>query len=387
MKKELALTLLFTLMLSATGFALSSANPIHATVHPIYIRSDGSVDPPDSPLKNVGGNRYVLTDNLHSNATSLFEMSMYSIIIEKDNIVLDGCNYTMAGAEGQGIKVVQRNNVTIQNIVLRYFYAAIELYQSSKVTITGASISSCDYALEITNSSNLVINGNFLSDDCQQTTVTMRYTNSTVLYGNQFSRSPAAFASLVDGLRLEGCSNNIIAANNITNFNSGVTLINSSNNYFYQNNFVGNNISAYDQVTTKLYQNLNNSNTRINSLNLPNMHYAPFYYSVNAWRSNYWDSDSDRQAAHVIDERNVDNSPLAQAITSQQVAPLNSINFTIIHSQASNETDYSNQSIGNKYLYEIVASGIIAVVAFGIVGFLYKRRKNGNLKAIQNKQT
>ncbi len=57
----------------------------------IYIRVDGSIDPPTAPIKRVG--------NLYTLTSDIFE----SIVIEKDNIVIDGAGYTLQETDEKDI--------------------------------------------------------------------------------------------------------------------------------------------------------------------------------------------------------------------------------------------------------------------------------------------
>ena len=52
----------------------------------IYIRSDGSVDPATAPISH-SGNVYTFTANIYE-----------SIVIERDNIIVNGNNYLLQGS-------------------------------------------------------------------------------------------------------------------------------------------------------------------------------------------------------------------------------------------------------------------------------------------------
>src|SRR3990170_2617061 len=70
----------------------------------IYIRPDGSVDPSTAPIQRVG-NTYTLTANTYD-----------SIVVEKDNVVVDGAGYTLRGTgSGSGVNV-SSSNVIIKNM-------------------------------------------------------------------------------------------------------------------------------------------------------------------------------------------------------------------------------------------------------------------------------
>jgi hypothetical protein len=92
-RKPLALKLiLISVMLLAVGFLftnLSSANffPDPGPDLPrIHIRNDGSVEPATAPIEKTGS-LYKLTGNI----------VLYTIEIQRDNIVLDGAGYSILG--------------------------------------------------------------------------------------------------------------------------------------------------------------------------------------------------------------------------------------------------------------------------------------------------
>ena len=72
----------------------------------IYIRADGSIDPPTASIYTADNITYTLTANITVNADG--------IVIERDNTVLNGAGYTMIGnGSGNGIDLIDINNVTI----------------------------------------------------------------------------------------------------------------------------------------------------------------------------------------------------------------------------------------------------------------------------------
>jgi len=78
----------------------------------VYIRADGSIDPPDSPIITYDNITYTLTDNITS--------STDGIVVERDNIIIDGAGYTLQGAgSGKGVDLSGRSNVTIKNVTIK----------------------------------------------------------------------------------------------------------------------------------------------------------------------------------------------------------------------------------------------------------------------------
>jgi hypothetical protein len=103
-KKQLLMTtfsllFLFSLLFGVQFVRLAEANimPFPKPQPAFTIRSDGSVDPPTAPIQR-NGEIYTLTDDITG----------YTIAIERDNVVVDGCGYTLQG-NGNSTGVFIRN--------------------------------------------------------------------------------------------------------------------------------------------------------------------------------------------------------------------------------------------------------------------------------------
>src|SRR3989337_4396072 len=77
--------MLAILLLCAISFAGSVQTVKSQYSGPVYIRSDGSIDPSTAPIQRVG-DVYTLLDTFVGNIT-----------VEKDNIVVDGASYAIEG--------------------------------------------------------------------------------------------------------------------------------------------------------------------------------------------------------------------------------------------------------------------------------------------------
>lgn len=319
MKKILTMLLMVCLIILFAEFSLCKSDPFPATTIIIHIRSDGTIDPPTSPI-TVANGKYYLTDNLPSIKNSDFNITVFSISVEKNNIVLDGANHYINGSDRiDGIQILNGNNVTIQNIILSGFFTGVEVVFSNNINVFNNSVSGNIYGFSVMNSSNIVLRNNYL--DCYQTAIEMQHCNSSIIYGNDLFCTPMT-GNYAIGLSLERCPNNYIVANTITNYPNGIFFVNSSNNYFYQNNIMCSRIQAQDLMTTS-YQKVNGTSW-----------HGLLYFSTNTWINNYWsnyngssDSNGVGESPYVIDERNIDNSPLTKKVTLEQAVPFSSINF------------------------------------------------------------
>ena len=97
---------------------VAEANPLPAPpILQVYIRSDGTVDPPTVPIHRTGS-IYTFTGDL-TNA---------SIEVQRDNIIIDGAGFTLQGNGdiwNTGIVLTNRSNIMIENLnITNYWYSA-----------------------------------------------------------------------------------------------------------------------------------------------------------------------------------------------------------------------------------------------------------------------
>ena len=365
MKKVFAAVPLIFLILLLLPLEVAQANPLGPpNVRSIVIASDGSVDPSDAPISRIGSNEYHLTSNLSAETYSLFNTTVYNIVVQRANIILDGENHSIKGAGSQGIRLDFVNGITVKNFVLSGFDSAIEVYSSSNINLLNNSVTTYAFGFEISHSTNVLVEGNNLEDMFDQAAIFLISTNSSIIYNNNlFCSSLKASA-----FRIEDSYNNFIEANRIANFGSGINFITSSNNSFYQNSLIGNAIQAQDLFSH--YQNLNEINQQINQ----RIHKAimPIYYpSVNTWKNNYWSDyngtdnniDGIGDTPYKIDANNTDYYPL---IKLSNVIPSNTINSITITPKA----------VEDNPILTILAVIVIAfVIVLVVLVLFYRRRK------------
>ena len=197
----------------------------------IYIRADGSVDPSNASIFNVGNVSYTFTADIHD-----------SIVIERDNIVVDGANYSLQAvgdSTSDGIDLTGRNNVTIRNIKIQGFGNGFHLEQSSNNTLSGNTITSNrkDGVVLRYSSDNTLI-GNTVANN-QFDGIYLSYSSSNTLSGNSIT------SNQFDGLHLELSSKNTLSENRIlNNHDDGAHLRNSSDNTLIGNTIANNNNSG-----------------------------------------------------------------------------------------------------------------------------------------------
>jgi parallel beta-helix repeat protein len=189
MKKIVLLAFLSVLL--STAVVVGFIRPV-VTQGTIYIRDNGSVDPPTANISSVDNITYTFTGNNYD-----------EIVVERDNIVVDGAGYALRGIgapESRGIFLSGKSNVTIKNMKIKSFVYGIWLNRSSNNSI----------------------------------------------YGNNITNN-------IGGILLTYSSNNSIFGNNITNQYYGIALPDSSNNIIYHNNFVDNTEQVYSYNSTNVW--------------------------------------------------------------------------------------------------------------------------------------
>jgi len=203
----------------------------------IYIRPDGSIDPSTAPIQR-NRDTYILTENIAG-----------SIIIEKDNITIDGATHTLQGSGiGTGFYLSNRTNITIQETSVVGFEHGIDLNYSinSNITINNLLSNSigvfATWAIRNTFSDNNIAN----NSECG---VLLDYNSQeNIVMSNEIANNSR-------GIYLTASSNNKIVGNNIVDNVDGIRLNDSTNNIVYQNSIVRNMLGLHLNTSVFTYEN------------------------------------------------------------------------------------------------------------------------------------
>ncbi|MCW4046932.1 MAG: right-handed parallel beta-helix repeat-containing protein [Candidatus Bathyarchaeota archaeon] len=250
-------------LLLATGTQLTNLSSANFFPDPgpdlprIYIRSNGDVEPETAPIARAG-DVYKLTGNI----------AIRTIVIQRDNIVLDGSHYLIEGnkswtglapnfgdAGNNGIIITGRNNINITNLSIERFTAGVRIYGSSHINIVGNSFNEETAVFDtptgiiIEASSHVLIeNNNFTGINgpaifCNGTNITIRDNSlsgivdaidgSIAVYGSSNTITDNKIDTTSPSIRLGSADSNIIARNHVT---GGISLVSASNNRIFQNN-------------------------------------------------------------------------------------------------------------------------------------------------------
>lgn len=222
----------------------------------IYIRADGSVDGTDKILRDV--NVYTFTDDIFD-----------SIMVEKDDILVDGAGYTLKGKGIRtGINLMERTNVTIKNIEINNFFYGIYLNSSLNNNLSNNNIQANLYGIYLFESSNNTIIGSNITKN-NSFGLWFRCSSNNDINENRISEN------VQDGIWLSCSSDNNRVSGNIINSNGyGIRIDDHSNNILRNNDFVDNlyNFGVFGSLLPEFIQDIDESNT-VNG--------KPIYYWIN----------------------------------------------------------------------------------------------------------
>lgn len=284
MKKDFHLVLIF--LLFSTALVVGSVNPVAAAEGTIYIKSNGSVKPLTAPIQRVG-NIYTFTESIYG-----------SIIVEKDNVVIDGAGFTLQGTGANDerpstlpfdpTQIINQSSIpvkpdkyttpesnntgiysyaeklTLMNLKITEFWCAIELEYSSDNYIIENEITNNTQGIWIHYSSNNTISNNNIRNNKQGLTLVTAHDN---INSNNITDNSEY------GIKLFWSFNHL-SKNRIINNGYGVSFKDSTHNVFTNNIFDKNNRVFFTSSSSfqEYIQDVDNTNL-VNG--------KPIYYWIN----------------------------------------------------------------------------------------------------------
>jgi len=270
LEKKTVSTIMLTLLLTSIIALAFKIQPVRAS-GTIYIRANGSIDPPTTPIFTADNITYTLADNINDSL----------IVVQRSNIVVDG-----NGCVVQGFPLTNISNVTIKNMII--VGGGVYINSASYVVLSGNIITRGGVVLELSSNNtiteNIIIlntNWNVYLTESSGNTISQNYIGGIEgvgisQYGIEIYRSSNNMViqnkvtQCVRAIRMEGvippgelqsdASNNTIIENNIEHYEWGISLYCSSNNTIVRNNITClSDPWKGDSLGISLYCSLNNS--------------------------------------------------------------------------------------------------------------------------------
>jgi parallel beta-helix repeat protein len=241
MNKKQILTTAFIAVLLSSALAgvqfvrLAEANffPLPEHHSGIYIKSDGSVDPSNSPIQR-DGSVYTLTGDIS-----------VGIAVERSNVLINGNGYTFQGnGSGTAFYLQTVENVTIQGVAVQGFNYGFYLHHCNWSTIKGNEISGCRTGIEVTQTSCY----NRILENTEPTAISIyAHANHIIIAKNDVTTISVTGSDYVT------IENNNVATNTNTNSsgspfgeqNYGIYLDNCNNGKLYNNTIERNRYGIY----------------------------------------------------------------------------------------------------------------------------------------------
>jgi hypothetical protein len=294
-----ASSFLLILLLATVSFTFLNIPAVWAEPFTIYIRPDGSIDPPTANITTLDNFTYTFTDN-----------NMGGIMVESDNIVLDGASYVLRGFQNNswkyadpddtivGVNLNGRNNVTVQNLIVLNVPHGIGLYGATDCIVRANLISTegglwpSDESVTLSGSNNTIIENTFDG----WIGVNLEGSNNSILR-NQFNTGFAIWVqSIVQSI------NNVIAENNFVGNQILQVDMGDSTNTFYHNNFHFCNLMTVPWIETNWNETYPVGGNYWSDYNGTDEYSGPY--------QNETGSDGIGDTPYVLAENQTDNYPL-----------------------------------------------------------------------------
>ena len=255
MSKRLVLTAILIAVLVGVSSLSFKVQKVEAS-GTIYIRADGSIDPPTVPISTTDNVTYTFTGNVYD-----------SIVVERDNIIIDGAGYNLQGAgEGGlvGIELSERRNVKVTNVTIQNFDSGIfssSLCPSRNNSIVGIRLADIRRGISLEFSSNNTITGNVFTG-CG---LALKGSYGNLVEDNLVNGKPLVYLEGVSDYVVEdagqvilfSCNNILVENLNLSYTNYAIQLGGTNNSIIRNNNIIARDI--YVDRSILLFASSNNN--------------------------------------------------------------------------------------------------------------------------------
>ena len=220
-RKGLLISLVLMIILIGLLNSKTYVDNAKAQFGTIYIRADGSIEGTTAILTN-DSRTYTLTNNIND-----------SIVIQRDNVVVDGVGYTLQGnGSGTGMHTNFADNVTMKNMNIKGFYTGVYLDHCSGNYLYANNISNNIIGIELFQSSSNIVSENNVINHNVALSIWGGGSTYNLILGNNVTSSNR------EGFRIQA-SYNYILENRIADTKYGIDLYSGRNN-LYGNDIINN---------------------------------------------------------------------------------------------------------------------------------------------------
>lgn len=129
MAAGVAIVCLFSLLLVTMPLGVAQEPQWKHNLPPsLHILQDGSIDPPEAAVSH-SGNTYTLNGDIGT-----------TIIVDRDNVTIDGAGYSLLGNFTRGVWLNNRIGVTVKNLTIRDVENAFDLSRAADNILVGNTI-------------------------------------------------------------------------------------------------------------------------------------------------------------------------------------------------------------------------------------------------------
>ncbi|MCW4001373.1 MAG: hypothetical protein NWE93_14165 [Candidatus Bathyarchaeota archaeon] len=381
----------------------------------VLINSDGTVSPSNAPITREG-NQYRLTHDFNG-----------SLIIQANNIVLDGQGHLLSGngtVDGLFVRLTQigvdasdAKNVEISNLKIENFKIGVLLDNSDNIIVSDSIFRFNEQAVAATRIVDTKLtNNNFISEvTTQKETIRLTYalnsqisnnllvldsvwienSSGAVISNNEFRGVALGTARQGGGIILTVCNNALVCGNNFFSCPTATNIISSADVIVAANNYTNcaEAISAYGVPGTLIYMNNFVDNSNIWCLQAQLAWSEPPIYINEVWDNgqvgNYYNNYTNQypntqqtsnsetwNMPYEIDENNTDNHPLVAPGSTETMQNL-AQSLISAHSPSVNLT--SAFTVANLITTVSVVGALLVAL---LVSFLLVRRKRKHTPSV-----
>lgn len=172
-----AICLIITLAISNIMFLMFNV-PTSWASGTIYIRADGSIEPPTANIATADNVTYVFTDNLYETVT-----------IQRPSVIIDGNQYRLIGVgAGEGFRV-EANNVMLRNVHVQNFHIGVFVDARLNVTVSESNFTENSEGLYCWSCSQFTLWRNNFTENTQ-VAIHMLYSTAFNLTENNIISNP-----------------------------------------------------------------------------------------------------------------------------------------------------------------------------------------------------